>query len=366
MKYKFLVAFVFLYSFVSFSQEDKEVKKYTIDASQFYGTILRHNPDVTHLINSHPGGLLLSVNKKTFGFNDWEQRYNYPELGYSFIYQDFNNGVLGSNYSVYTHLNFYFFKRNLQLRTGQGIAYATNPYDKETNFRNNAFGSTILSSTYLMLNYNKENIISGLGFKAGVSFIHYSNANVKAPNTSVNTLAFNVGLIYDLDESDKVEFLKTDQKKITEPIRYNLAFRTGINESDIIDSGQYPFYIFSGYADKRLGTLSAIQLGADVYFSNFLKELINFSAIAFPDDNNSNNQDYKRVGVFVGHELFINKMSITSQLGYYVYYPFNFEGRVYNRLGMKRYFGDKVFGELSLKSHGAKAEALEFGIGIRL
>lgn len=366
MNYKPLIVFVFLYSLFSFSQEDIEAKKYTIDASQFYGTILRHNPDVTHLINSHPGGLLLSVNKKTFGFNDWEQRYNYPELGYSFIYQNFNNGVLGSNYSLYTHLNFYFFKRNMQFRVAQGIAYATNPYDKETNFRNNAFGSTILSSTYLMLNYNKENIISGLGFKAGVSFIHYSNANIKAPNTSVNTLAFNVGLLYDLNESNKVEYIKTEQKRITEPVRYNLAFRTGINESDIIGSGQYPFYIFSGYADKRLGSLSAIQLGADVYFSNFLKELIDYSAIAFPEGGNSGDDDYRRVGVFVGHELFINKMSITSQLGYYVYYPFNFEGRVYNRLGMKRYFGDNIFGELSLKSHGAKAEALEFGIGIRL
>ncbi|MFK7814159.1 MAG: acyloxyacyl hydrolase, partial [Maribacter sp.] len=48
------------------------------------------------------------------------------------------------------------------------------------------------------------------------------------------------------------------------------------------------------------------------------------------------------------------------------YYPFDFEGKVYNRMGLKRYFGDKWFGEISLKSHGAAAEAVEFGIGIRL
>lgn len=350
----------------SFSQESQEKKRYSLDANQFYGTIMRHNPDVTHLINSHPAGLILSLNRKTYGFEDWEQRFNYPDLGYSFIYQEFNNEVLGRNFGLYAHYNFYFFKRYLQFRLGQGIAYNTNPYDKVENFRNNAFGTHVLSSTYLMLNFHKENIIHGLGFKTGISIIHYSNANVKAPNTSTNTFAFNAGLTYDLDRGNEPAYSKTDQKKITEPIRFNLAFRTGINESDIIDSGQFPFYIFSGYADKRLGSLSAIQLGTDVYFSNFLKELITFQSIAFPERNISADTDYRRVGVFVGHELFFNKTSIITQLGYYVYYPFDFEGRVYNRMGMKRYFNDKLYGVISLKSHGAKAEAVEFGVGIRL
>jgi hypothetical protein len=97
-----------------------------------------------------------------------------------------------------------------------------------------------------------------------------------------------------------------------------------------------------------------------------LKELIRYQSIAFPENNVSADDDYKRVGVFIGHELFINEMSIISQLGYYVYYPFDFEGRMYNRMGLKRYFGDKVYGAITLKSHGAKAEAVEFGIGIRL
>ena len=91
-----------------------------------------------------------------------------------------------------------------------------------------------------------------------------------------------------------------------------------------------------------------------------------YKSIAFPEGNIKGDEDYKRVGLFVGHELFINKTSIVTQLGYYVYYPFDFEGRVYSRFGIKRYFGKKVFGALSLKTHAAKAETVEFGIGIRL
>ena len=349
-----------------FSQESQESKKYTLDVNQFYGSIILHNPDISHLITSHPGGLIMSYNRKTYGLEEWEQLYKYPDVGYSFIYQDMNNETLGKNYSLYAHYNFYFFKRNVQLRVGQGIAYTTNPYDKETNFRNNAYGSDFLSSTYLMFNYHKENMVAGLGVKAGLSIIHYSNANFRAPNTSTNTLALNLGLVYDLDGGKEMEYIFREKKKISEPIKYNLVIRTGINESDVIDQGQYGFVVASAYADKRLGRKSAIQLGTDVFFSNFLKELIRYQNIAFPEKNVAADTDYKRVGLFLGHELFINKISIISQLGYYVYYPFDFEGRMYNRMGIKRYFGDKVFGSVTLKSHGAKAEAVEFGIGIRL
>ena len=136
----------------------------------------------------------------------------------------------------------------------------------------------------------------------------------------------------------------------------------------MVNSGQFPFYIFSAYADKRLSRKSAVHLGGDLFFSNFLKELIRFQSIAFPELNVDGNEDYKRVGMFLGHELFISRLSIITQLGYYVYYPFDFEGRTYLRIGLKHYFGKKNrwFGAVTLKSHAAKAEAVEFGIGIRL
>ncbi|MFS4482297.1 acyloxyacyl hydrolase [Hyunsoonleella sp. 2307UL5-6] len=348
--------------------QDKTHTSY-VDANYFGGYIGLHNNEILHLIQEHPQGVILSWNKKTYGFKDWEQRFNYPDYGFSLSYQNFNNPVLGNNVSLYAHYNFYFFNRNLMFRIGQGLAHNSNPYDRETNFKNVAFGSTLMSSTYAMINYKKERIFDKFGVQAGFSLIHYSNGNVKAPNNGTNTIAFNLGITYSLDEAE-LDYQKTLDKKadrkFTEPIKYNVVFRSGINQSDLIGSGQYPFYIFSGYADKRINRKSALQVGTDVFFSNFLKELITFRSIAFPEENLSGDEDFKRVGVFVGHELFINRTSLLTQLGYYVYYPFDFEGRVYIRAGLKRYFSKKIFGAITLKSHGARAEAVEIGIGIRL
>lgn len=351
---------------VCFSQ-DKMHTSY-LDLSYFKGNIALHNNDILHLIKGHPEGYILSWNKKTFGFNDWEQRYNYPDYGVSFAYQNLKNDVLGDVSALFAHYNFYFLKRKLMLRIGQGLAFTTNPYDKANNFRNIAFGSKLMSSTYIMLNYKKERLIDRFGLQAGLSLIHYSNANVKAPNTSINSVTLNLGLIYNLDEEPLAyqNTLDANDNKFTQPIKYNIAFRSGINESDVVGSGQFPFYIFSAYADKRLNRKSAVQLGADVFFSNFLKELIYYKSVAFPEEHVMGDEDYKRVGIFAGHELFINKTSVITQLGYYVYYPFDFEGRTYMRIGLKRYISDTWFGALTLKSHGAKAEAVEFGIGIRL
>lgn len=365
MRQLILCVFCLAFSF-SFSQ-DKTHNSY-IDLSYFKGNIALHNNDILHLIKGRPEGYILSWNKKTYGFNAWEQRYNYPDYGVSFAYQNLKNDVLGEVSALFAHYNFYFLKRKLMLRIGQGLAFTTNPYDKANNFRNIAFGSKLMSSTYIMLNYKKERLIDRFGLQAGLSLIHYSNANVKAPNTSINSVTFNLGVTYNLDEEPLAyqNSLDDNDNKFTQPIKYNMAFRSGVNESDVVGSGQFPFYIFSGYADKRLNRKSAVQLGTDVFFSNFLKELIYYKSVAFPEENVTGDEDFKRIGVFAGHELFINKTSVITQLGYYLYYPFDFEGRTYMRIGLKRYINNKWFGALTLKAHGAKAEAVEFGIGVRL
>jgi len=370
MKQQISVLFSLFFGCVLLAQEtEKELKPFSIEADYFYGSILEHNPDIAHLITDHPSGFSLSYNRKTYGFNEWEQRYHYPDWGFTFAYQDFKNEFLGENYSLYGHYNWYFYNRNVVLRVGQGIAYATNPYDAETNFINNAYGSDILSSTFLKLNYTKENLYKGFGFHAGFSIIHYSNANFRAPNNSTNTWAFNAGVSYQFDHENFPEYIPLGDIKSAshaEPIKYNVAFRFGLNEADVNGLGQFPFYVVSAFADKRINYKSTFQAGVDVFFATFLEDLIEYRSVAYPEDGLTGDEDYKRVGIFIGHELRFNRVAFVSQVGYYIYWPYEFENRIYNRLGLKRYFyEDKIFASVTVKAHYAKAEGVEFGIGYR-
>ncbi|MAN59215.1 MAG: deacylase [Flavobacteriaceae bacterium] len=372
MRYTFAVVLSVFFGCAALGQEPTEIEQrpISLEADYFYGSILEHNPDISHLITEHPHGLILSFNRKTYGFNEWERRYNYPDWGFTFAYQDMKNLYLGENYSLYGHYNWYFLNRNLVVRVGQGIAYATKPYDRETNFINNAYGTDILSSTFLKVNYVRENIWEGLGVHAGFSIIHYSNANLRAPNNSTNTWAFNAGLSYLVDHERMPEFIEKEDPESAshaERIKYNFAFRFGFNEADVNGLGQFPFYVVSAFADKRINYKSTLQVGVDYFDAKFLEELIYYRSVAYPEDGLNGDEDYRRVGVFVGHELRFNRVAFVSQLGYYVYWPYEFENRVYNRLGLKRYFmDDLLFASVTVKAHWAKAEGVEFGVGVRL
>lgn len=367
-KHFFLFVFIFLTIQSSIFSQEKNQTPFSIEANYFTGNIFEHNKNIGHLITGHPEGFMLMYNKKTFGKTEAERRYNFPDWGFSFIYQDMKNPYLGENISLYAHYNWYFLNRNLQLAVGTGINYNTNPYDIDTNYQNNAYGTPILSSSFLKIGYVNEHVWKGIGVHLGLLFIHYSNGNYKAPNTSTNTYAVQAGISYLVHHNTLPEYqFKKNDSNYSEKIKYNITFRFGINESDVIGLGQHPFYVISSFADKRLSYKSTIQAGVDVFISPFLKDFIKYRSIAFPEDGLSGNEDFKRVGVFLGHELRFNQTAFITHLGYYVYWPSKFENRIYNRLGLKRYFfKNHYFVTVSVKSHWAKAEAIEFGIGIRI
>ncbi|MAN59217.1 MAG: deacylase [Flavobacteriaceae bacterium] len=361
-----LIFFFFLGSLFTLHAQERDAG-YFLDAHYFYGTVLRHNKDISHLVRKHPEGFILGFNQYANGSKRWHREYNMPDWGVSAVYQNFKTEALGENMGVYAHFNFYFLERHALLRIGQGIAYNTNPFDLETNFKNNAFGSHFLSSTYLLLHFNKPAIWRQLGLQAGLGVVHYSNANVKAPNTSANTLTAQIGISYEMASRTLVPArIDSIESRFSEPIALHLVVRAGINESDYVNLGQHPFVVVGGYLDKRLSYKSSVQAGAEVFFSEFIEKEIDYLVASRLDASLTGGEDYRRVGVFLGHELHFNRLALLTQAGYYVYYPYDFEGRFYQRIGLQYHVTRAWFLGATLKTHGAKAEAVEFGIGYRL
>jgi Lipid A 3-O-deacylase (PagL) len=360
---KHLYLLFILFSTLVFCQE--KPNSTVIDANFFTGNVLPHHPDLANLAG-HPEGVLINFSKKTFGKEEWQRAYNYPDYGVYLLYEDFKNPYLGHNIAFGAHYNFYFLNRNLTLDVGQGLAYISSPYNKETNNKNKAFGSPILANINLNLQYRKEHLLDNIGLQAGFLFTHFSSGRFKAPNSGINTFNVNIGLNYNFDKPQNFTKDTTDiSVNYKESIKYNIVLRTGFNESSVIGSGQYPFYHVGFYADKRISRKSALQLGTEVFFSNYVKDFIKYESVAFPNKNIDPNTDYKKIGVFVGYEMFINRISLEAQLGYYAYQPFKYDIAVYDRIGVKYYVAKKFFTGFSLKTHGFLAEAFEFNVGTR-
>ena len=360
-KFSFIL---FLFSFTVFGQKNNDTN--ALEVSFLHGNVIPHTKDLYHL-QGHPDGLMLSFIKQTHGKDEWHSAYRFPDYGVYLEYQNFNNDFLGKVYAAGVLYNFYFFNRSLELKVAQGVGYATNPYDKIENSKNKAFGSTLMANTIFGLFYKKEHLIDKLGLQAGFLFTHFSNGRTKSPNSGINSFLVNVGVNYDFSKNTTRTIDTAAVKKdYSEPLKYNFVLRSGYNESAVIGSGQYPFYHASFFVDKRFNRKSALQLGTELFLTNSFKDYIKYKANAYPELNIDPNTDYKRVGLFMGYELFVNKISLEAQVGYYVYRPFVNDIALYDRVGFKYHFTPKIYTSFSVKTHMFLAEALEFGVGVRL
>lgn len=371
---KFLLILLLFLATLSYSQRNSNNHN-AIQIDYLYGSVIKHKSEIAHLAISHPEGFILNFNRKTTEEDENLMRYNYPEYGYSFIYQDFNNPILGKTLAFQLNYTFYFGNRiknnQYNLKVGQGIAYNTNPFNLKNNNKNNAFGSHLLANTTLSINYKRKNIFKALDASIGIMLSHYSNGSIKSPNLGLNLLSIKTGISYNFDANNPIDYYVPSTKNDTiyknEPIKFNLKFSGGINSAGNLGSKQFPFYVGTIYVEKRLNRKSIIQLGSEVFFSNFLKELIRYNSIAFPEFPDENGKaDYKRVSLIIGHELDLDNFSIVTQLGYYVYYPYPFETRYYERVGVKKHINEKWFVTASIKAHLFLAESLDLGLGIRL
>lgn len=172
MKNSWLI--LLLVSTISFAQKNKET--IAVEINGLAGNVLQHAPDLGHLVTGHPEGVMISFSKKTFGEEEWQQIYNYPDYGIYFLYQDFKNPYLGHNFASGLHYNFYFLNRHLMFKIAEGIAYTSDPYNKVTNNKNKSFGTQIMANTNFLLEYKKENIVDNFGIQAGV-FLHTSQTD---------------------------------------------------------------------------------------------------------------------------------------------------------------------------------------------
>ncbi len=363
-----IILFLLLCSKCLFAQNTEPAYNYTVGANLFYGFIYMHSPEIGHLITSHPGGVEIFINKHTYGQKPWESLYNYPDIGFSLGYYDYGNPVLGKTISGISYFDFYLNKtrpsqHNFKLRIGAGLGYNTNPYDPQTNNKNNVLSTSFTFAMQTRLTYEFVSR-SGWKFSIAPNITHFSNGAVRKPNKGINLVLLEFGVGKRLGQPD-IPYQHTHsglQPQTDTHLRYNIAAYTGL-KANKVGGGTYPFFTLNNYIDKRLNTKSAINGGIDLFYSIALKEEIE------NDDTftKENAPDFKRIGLTLGHELFISRVSVLVQFGYYIYRPYKAVEPVYQRYGLKFYANNnKLFFALNLKAHGGTAEMAEFGIGTRL
>lgn len=360
----FLTSILFSLPYESQAQGQNKDEKYTytVGGNIFGGFILKHSDNMGHLARTHPTGFEVFVNKNTYGPNYWQQRYKFPDIGFSLSYFDHKNEILGKNVAATTYLDFILLRKKkseLLFKIGTGLVYASNPFNKESNHKNNALSHWLSYVMQGRLGYNIR-LTDHLKVNTGLTLTHFSNGGFKIPNSGINIVTFNIGFSHLLGSETPTYIFEIERPEVDKSLKLNLSTASGVKGLRNIE-GYFPFLNLSAYVDKRISYKSAINLGFDGFYNLALKHEINHKPHE-PDHK----PDFKKVGLIAGHELFVGKISLLTQFGMYIYNPYKSSIPVYQRYGIKYYFIENYFGSLTLKTHGGRADVIEWGLGVRI
>ncbi len=343
------------------AQNEVPPKPWVYGAYAHGGFIIAHSPFMRHLAVSHPTGCELNLQKQTTGKQPWHQLYKFPKVGYSFIYFDFQNPVLGKSYAASTYLNKTLLqtkKGELNYRLGLGIAYLTNVYNQESNYKNSVASSALNATMHTRFEYDyrftpKVSLLLALGLN------HYSNGATKKPNMGINVPTASIGLNY----RTLADFSTTSSElpAFSPELFYTVSATGGLRQINVLDTKKYLVQSLTISAHKPLNRKSNAVIGLEGFFDRSLKVQqqtdTTLTGKPFPDT--------KKAGVYLGHDLLFGNLTFEMQLGLYVYRPYKAGTFYYERLGLKYHLTPRVFGEIDLKLHGFAADVLEWRLGYK-
>jgi hypothetical protein len=346
------------------SQPVKDIPKYTYDAgvSYFSGFAMKHDRFMGHLAQGITRGMELHINKSTYGHQVWEQVFRYPDVGFSLSYFDFGSEKLGETLGGLLYVDFFIFSTSRwegMLRLGTGLGYHTNPYDGETNNQNVAIGSAYTQSMQMKLGINYRLTDRWKMTLAG-TISHFSVAAYTQPNKGINIVSANLGCSYRITDQDPDKIPLQENYQYDRRLKYNVNFNYGLKEIPPIGGPKYSVYVMSFYVNKQISRTNIINLGMDGFNNTALKEEMKQKNIE------PGTVDHRRIGIMIGHELKLHRLSLLTQFGTYIYRPYKTDKLFYQRLALKFYAGKKVYLHYGFVTHYAKADHLELGLGLSL
>jgi hypothetical protein len=348
---------IFLLSYFVYSSSTAQVNPAPFfdrcNLSVHSGFMMPHSESMQHLSKGNFNLYHISVSGQTLGSKTWHHQYNYPVLGFDFLWGNMAYPeVLGSAYAFFPNASFPIFRGSrvkISHQYGLGMAYLTKYFDKDYNYKNNAIGSPF----NIALNISTEAsvlIYSGIYVNSGISFTHFSNGSGKLPNKGVNIPSVKLGISY-LFNNSLVETPTDIKPEIRMPEIYAI-FSAGKPSVFPLGSGRH--YRFN--------------LNATYAYPIAKKDRVGFGSDIFLGENTSNETPsfVFNPGVFVSWQRDYSKLSFTLANGFYAWDKHNFYDKIiYHRVGFKYNVVGNIMLNLTLKTHFFKAEVIEWGIGYK-
>ncbi len=319
---------------------------------------------------------------------DWVRILHVKDIAFAASYFNLQNvttlngpglpGFLGNNFGLLSMLDMSLFKAGKTtfiFSPGIGFAYSTQTY--YTN-NNPIVGSHI--NLAIQAGFKIETPISSTTkITAGFEFFHYSNSAYKLPNDGVNNINASLGIVRNINLTGP------SRQKATFGIddKQSFEFGIGIGRRGFIQTGQYinnqtgksvtltdsaaqrnaipNLYnagIYAGYS-YRFDNLLSLKIGTDAvyYFKPFSWD--NFYK-TYQETGTS--FDKYSLGISLGTDVWMGRMALSGNYGYYLHYNSITPVHYYWTLGGKYYLTNWMALNAKIYLHGFEAQYANFGL----
>lgn len=347
---------IILFSFNTSAQ--KVQRNYGIELSPKIGFLIPHRATMGHLLQGHSKGFELSAVIQTDGRKQWHHDFLFPKAGVSFYFSDWGNKeVLGTGFGLHGFITLPFIKKHgwsFSSRLGAGVGYATKVFNQVTNPKNNALSTKLNSLVFIGAEIEKQFNKSSIAL--GTDMTHFSNGAVKVPNLGINIAYISIAYTY--------YFNNVEQKSGATEVRFesdNLSKWKFYSEfiastKQIYPTGgrNYGIIGISNFVQYQFTPKCVIEGGLDAVYNQSIIEEENTSDLS-PGDN-------FQLGVYGAYVLPIHKLQLLLGMGGYLVNPINPNGSVYHRFGARFKIARRLYANVTIKAHWAKADYFEYGI----
>ncbi len=300
----------------------------------------------------------LRLGMQTTGSEAWHQLFKYPYMGIGFYASEFQKSEIGHPMALFGFMELPAYRsRNLTISTNwsAGVSFNINKFDSVRNPSNLAIGSRINAYIEFGL-YCKYKASERVELGTGLTFQHFSNGAIKQPNWGMNMLAVNLVASY-LPTNKRSCYRTMPIPEITKRYEFNLMYAGGIRDDQ--KGGHYYNSTLSAALSRRMNLKRTLGLGIDVFYNEYLKE----------DYNEPDNVPTRKLisyAVFANSDMVAGRIRINIGLGTYAVRSKDYTLPIYERAGLRYYITRQLFANVSIKAHAAKAEFIEWGVGVTL
>lgn len=345
----------------------RDSTRLAVEARFHHGFVVPHHTSMTYLLNDYARGGELNLLRQRFGSDCWENYLRRPETGLGLWYSTFGRSdIYGEGWALYPFINFHILETGplqLRYRVALGLGYANKPFKVGENTYNTVFGSHLnayvgfgLQATYRIHRHWR--------LSTGASLNHMSNGSSRKPNNGINTVAWNMGLSYDLQPFSHEQWQRSKAPRSAHR-EWVFSASMGRNQAAAYNPTRYwSGSITVNHLWYRTST-RAYGVGLDLLkFGGAPLASMNFQDLDVDQHFSSSDEIY--AGILAGMESLLGTTALYINLGTYLYQATPARQPVYARLGVRQKLYQNWHGHFGIKANFFTAEFIEFGLAYRL